>query len=162
MNAVEKITGTTITTPTDREIRIERVFNASVERVWQAFTDPKLVAQWWGRGNKLIIERMDVERGGHWRYVEHGPEGVHGFEGRYREVTPPSRIARTTRLRGSPTAPGPGGSWPTGCARCSPPRPWWPPSPGVGWRWLCRSWSGCSCRLPSSMHVSSRRPSLRS
>jgi hypothetical protein len=30
---------------------------------------------------KLVIERMEVERGGHWRYVEHGPEGVHGFEG---------------------------------------------------------------------------------
>jgi uncharacterized protein YndB with AHSA1/START domain len=102
MNAAEKITGTTITTPTDREIRIERIFNAPVDRVWQAFTDPKLVAQWWGRGNKLIIERMDVERGGHWRYVEHSPQGVHGFEGRYREVTPPSRIVQTFEWDGMP------------------------------------------------------------
>lgn len=54
-----------ITTPTDREIRIERVFNAPRERVWRAFTDPKLVAQWWGRGNLLTIGRMEVERGGH-------------------------------------------------------------------------------------------------
>ena len=35
----------TVTKPNDREIRIEREFNASRERVWQAFTDPKLLAQ---------------------------------------------------------------------------------------------------------------------
>ncbi|MFN2399905.1 MAG: SRPBCC family protein [Gemmatimonadaceae bacterium] len=92
----------TITTPADREIRIERIFNAPRERVWQAMTDPKLVAQWWGRGNKLVIERMELERGGHWRFVEHGPEGVHGFEGRFREVTPPERIEQTFEWDGMP------------------------------------------------------------
>ena len=93
---------TTVTTPRDREIRIERVFDAPRERVWQAHTDPALVAQWWGRGNKLVIERMEVERGGHWRFVEHGPEGIHGFEGRYREVTPPERIVQTFEWDGMP------------------------------------------------------------
>ncbi len=92
----------TVTTPTDRTIRIERLFDAPRERVWQAFTDPKLVAQWWGRGNKLVIERMEVERGGHWRFVEHGPEGVHGFEGRYREVTPVTRLVQTFEWDGMP------------------------------------------------------------
>ena len=91
-----------IATPTDREVRIERVFNAPRDRVWRAFTDPKLVAQWWGRGNKLDIERMVVERGGHWRYVEHAPEGAQGFEGRYREVTPPERLVRTFEWDGMP------------------------------------------------------------
>ena len=91
-----------ITTPSDREIRIERVFNASRERVWRAFTDPALVAEWWGRGNKLVIERMEVERGGHWRYVEHAADGVAGFEGRYREVTPEERIVQTFEWDGMP------------------------------------------------------------
>jgi uncharacterized protein YndB with AHSA1/START domain len=91
-----------VTTFTDREIRVERVFNAPRERVWRAFTDPNLIAQWWGRGNKLVIERLEVVRGGHWRFVEHGPEGVHGFEGRYREVTPPSRIVQTFEWDGMP------------------------------------------------------------
>jgi uncharacterized protein YndB with AHSA1/START domain len=91
-----------ITTPADREIRIERVFNAARDRVWQAFTDPELVKQWWGRGNKLVIERMEVEPGGHWRYVEHSPDGVHGFEGRYREVTPPERLVYTFEWDGMP------------------------------------------------------------
>jgi uncharacterized protein YndB with AHSA1/START domain len=92
----------TLTTPSDREIRVERIFDAPRERVWRAYTDPKLVAQWWGRGNKLVIERMEVERGGHWRFVEHGPEGVNGFEGRYREVTPPERIVQTFEWDGMP------------------------------------------------------------
>ena len=92
----------TVTTPTDREIRIERIFDAPRDRVWRAYTDPQLVAQWWGRGNKLVIERMEVERGGHWRFVEHSAEGVDGFEGRYREVTPPERIVQTFEWDGMP------------------------------------------------------------
>ena len=92
----------TVTTPTDRTIRIERVFDAPRDRVWQAFTDPKLIAQWWGRGNKLVIERLELERGGHWRFVEHSAEGVHGFEGRFREITPPSRVVQTFEWDGMP------------------------------------------------------------
>src|SRR5262249_39938814 len=92
----------TVTTPSDREIRIERIFNASRERVWNAMTDPKLVAEWWGRGNKLVVERMELERGGHWRFVEHADDGVHGFEGRYREVTPPERVVQTFEWDGMP------------------------------------------------------------
>jgi uncharacterized protein YndB with AHSA1/START domain len=91
-----------VTTPAEREIRIERVFDASRDRVWRAFTEPALVAQWWGRGNHLVIERMEVERGGHWRFVEHAPDGTHGFEGRYREVTPQERLAYTFEWDGLP------------------------------------------------------------
>ena len=91
-----------VTTPGDREIRIERVFDASRDRVWRAFTEPALVAQWWGRGNRLVVERMEVERGGHWRFVEHGPDGVHGFEGRFREVSPQDRIVMTFEWDGMP------------------------------------------------------------
>jgi uncharacterized protein YndB with AHSA1/START domain len=102
MSAPVEHANATISTPGDREVRIERVFGAPVERVWQAFTDPELLAQWWGRGNKLVIERMEVERGGHWRFVEHGPDGVHGFEGRYREVTPRERLVQTFEWDGMP------------------------------------------------------------
>ena len=91
-----------VTTPTDREIRIERIFNAPRQRVWQAFTDAKLVAQWWGRGHKLVIERLEVQRGGHWRFVEHTNEGDQGFEGRFREVTPPERLVQTFEWDGMP------------------------------------------------------------
>jgi len=68
-----------ITTPADREVRIERIFDAPREKVWRAVTDPALVAKWWGRGNRLDIERMEVKRGGHWRFVEHAHGQAHGF-----------------------------------------------------------------------------------
>ena len=91
-----------ITTPSDREIHIERIFNAPRRLVWQAFTEPYLVAQWWGRGHTLVVENMKVEPGGHWRFVEHSADGVYGFEGRYREVTPPERLVQTFGWDGMP------------------------------------------------------------
>jgi uncharacterized protein YndB with AHSA1/START domain len=91
-----------VTTPADREIRVERIFDASRDRVWRAFTEPDLLAQWWGRGNKLVIEKFEPVRGGHWRVVEHSADGAHGFEGRFREVTPPERIVQTFEWDGMP------------------------------------------------------------
>jgi len=92
----------TLSTPSDREIRTERIFDAPRDRVWRAFTDPVQLAQWWGRGNRLDIERLEVERGGRWRFVEHAPSGRHGFEGRFREVTPPERLVQTFEWDGMP------------------------------------------------------------
>ncbi len=106
MNAATKTAGSAkVTTPTDRTIHVERIFNAPRELVWKAFTDPKLLAQWWGRGNKLVIERYELERGGHWRFVEHSDHGVHGFEGRYREVKPMERVSMTFEYDGMPGYP---------------------------------------------------------
>jgi uncharacterized protein YndB with AHSA1/START domain len=95
-------TTTKITTPVEREIHIERIVNATRDRVWKAYAEPALISQWWGRGNQLDIERMEFERGGHWRYVEHGKNGVYGFEGRYREVTAPERFVRSFEWDGMP------------------------------------------------------------
>src|SRR5262245_18654929 len=92
----------TLTLPTDRTIRVERTFNAKKERVWKAVTDPKLLAQWWDRGNKLTVERYEFVKGGHWRFVEHSDHGDHGFEGRYREITPTDRISLTFEWDGMP------------------------------------------------------------
>jgi uncharacterized protein YndB with AHSA1/START domain len=91
-----------MTTPSDREIRVERIFNAPRERVWQAMTNPELIAKWWGRGNELVVERLELVRGGHWRFVERAPDGTHGFEGRYAEVSPPERVVQTFEWDGMP------------------------------------------------------------
>lgn len=78
------------------------MFDAPRDQVWRAFTDPAIVTRWWGRGNRLDVERMEVVRGGHWRFVEHAPGGLEGFEGRYREVTPPERLVQTFEWDGMP------------------------------------------------------------
>jgi len=95
----------TITTPSDREVRIERIFNAPRDRVWAAYTVPDQLAQWWGRGNKLDVETFELKPGGHWRFVEHSDHGDHGFEGRFREVTPPERLVQTFEWDGMPGYP---------------------------------------------------------
>ena len=90
-----------ITTPSDREILIVREFDAPRDRVWRAFSEPELLARWWGRGN-MVVEKFEFERGGHWRFVEHAPEGVYGFEGRFREITPKERVVQTFEWDGMP------------------------------------------------------------
>ena len=87
----------TVTTPTDREIHIERVFDAPRDRVFAAMTDPQLIPEWWGpRGTTTIVDEMDVRTGGRWRFVTRGSDGNESaFRGAYREVTPPERIVQT-------------------------------------------------------------------
>jgi len=92
----------TVTLSGDREIRIERIVNAPRDRVWKALTDPTLIAQWWGRGNTLDIEKHEPVRGGHWRYVEHAHGETHGFEGRFAEVVPQEKIVCTFEWDGMP------------------------------------------------------------
>ena len=94
-----------VTAPGEREVRIERIFNAPRERVWKAMTEPALIAQWWGRGNRLDVETFELRRGGHWRFVEHSDHGDHGFEGRFREIVPPERIVQTFEWDGMPAHP---------------------------------------------------------
>src|SRR2546430_13345113 len=84
-----------VTKPAEREIRVERIFDAQRERVWRAMTDSKQLAQWWGRGHKLDVEKNDVKPGGKWRFVEHAPDGAFGFEGTFREVKAPERLVLT-------------------------------------------------------------------
>lgn len=59
------------------EIYIERVYDAPVEVVWDAWTDPAKVEQWWGpRGFTLTTHSKDLRAGGHWHYTMHGPDGT--------------------------------------------------------------------------------------
>lgn len=88
-----------ITTPADREIRAERIFDAPRDRVWAALTDPKLLVQWWGRGKGFKIVAYEPKRGGRWRFET---DDGQGFEGKFREVTPKERVVQTFEWDGMP------------------------------------------------------------
>ncbi|TGN09701.1 SRPBCC family protein [Leptospira ilyithenensis] len=61
----------------DRTISTTRVFDAPRELVFQMWTDPNHVGNWWGpKGFTNTIESMDVKPGGVWKFVMHGPDGV--------------------------------------------------------------------------------------
>lgn len=60
----------------DREIRASRVLDAPRERVFDAWTDPAHISNWWGpRGFTTTTAKMDLRPGGEWRFVMHGPDG---------------------------------------------------------------------------------------
>ena len=94
----------TVTTPTEREIRVEREFDAPRDHVFAIYTDPELVPEWWGpRGTTTIVDVMDVRAGGSWRFVARESDGSEtAFRGTYREVTPPERIVQTFEWEGMP------------------------------------------------------------
>ena len=59
------------------EIHIIRVYDAPIAAVWDAWTDPEQVAQWWGpRGFTITHHSKDLRPGGHWAYTMHGPDGT--------------------------------------------------------------------------------------
>ena len=97
-------TAAKVTTPTDREIHVERYFDAPRDRVFAAFTDPELIPQWWGPyDTTTVVDVMEVRAGGAWRFVSRDSDGnEHGFRGTYREVTPPERIVQTWEWEGMP------------------------------------------------------------
>lgn len=58
------------------EIKITRIYDAPVKVVWQAWTDPAQVAQWWGpRGFTITTHSKNLKPGGIWHYTMHGPDG---------------------------------------------------------------------------------------
>ncbi len=80
---------TAVTTPSELEIRVERVFDAPREHVFSVWTDPALIPEWWGDGT--VVEEMDVRPGGAYRFRT--AFGV--VEGGFREVVPPERLVQT-------------------------------------------------------------------
>lgn len=94
----------TLTTPSERVIHVERVFDAPRERVFAAYTDPRLIPEWWGpHGTTTVVEEMDVRAGGKWRFVgQDSAGGEAAFRGVYREVTAPERIVQTFEWEGMP------------------------------------------------------------
>jgi uncharacterized protein YndB with AHSA1/START domain len=80
---------TVVTTPTELEIRVERVFDAPRAHVFSVWTDPRLIPEWWGDGT--VVEEMDVRSGGTYRFRT--AFGV--VEGEFREVEPPARLVQT-------------------------------------------------------------------
>jgi uncharacterized protein YndB with AHSA1/START domain len=91
-----------VTRLSERELRTVRVIDAPRDVVWRAFTQADLISRWWARGHEMTIETFEVRPGGHWRFVEHTPEGDYGFEGRFREVEQPSRLSQTFEYDGTP------------------------------------------------------------
>jgi uncharacterized protein YndB with AHSA1/START domain len=86
-----------VTTPSDREILMTRVFDAPRRLVFDAFTKPELIKRWLGpRGFTLPVCEVDLKVGGKYRYVSEAPDGSRlGWGGTFREIVPLERIVHT-------------------------------------------------------------------
>src|SRR6267143_2888304 len=88
-----------ITTPSDREIAMTRVFDAPRNLVFDAWTKPELLKRWLGvrAGWSLAVCEIDLRVGGAYRYVwrkdSNGTEM--GMRGVYREIVRPDRLVST-------------------------------------------------------------------
>ena len=87
----------TITTPTDREVLLSRVFDAPATLVFEALTQPEWLKRWYGpTGWSLVVCEIDLRVGGAWHFVSRRPDGKQiGQLGVYREIVKPERIVNT-------------------------------------------------------------------
>jgi uncharacterized protein YndB with AHSA1/START domain len=90
---------TTVERKSEREFVVTRTFDGPARLVYEAWTRPELLKQWWApksMGMSLLSCEADVRVGGGYRFV-FGLEGskTMAFFGKYLEVTPPSRLVWT-------------------------------------------------------------------
>ncbi|MBP6016052.1 MAG: SRPBCC family protein [Candidatus Promineofilum sp.] len=95
---------TVVAEPGKQEVILTREFNAPRELVFKAYTDPVLVARWWGTSSSTTsIDNLEARPGGQWRFVERDPEGNEfAFHGVYHDLVAPERIVQTFEYEGMP------------------------------------------------------------
>src|SRR6202049_2152833 len=87
---------------TSSEFVIARVFEATRELVWQAFTEPERMQHWWGpKGFTVVAAKMDLRPGGVYHYGMRAPDGSTMW-GKfvYREIVRPERIVLVNSFSG--------------------------------------------------------------
>jgi uncharacterized protein YndB with AHSA1/START domain len=92
---VKNIGTVEITTPSDREIVITRIFDAPRAVVFEAWTKAEHVRHWWDpSGVPLAVCEIDLRPNGAFRWVNRAPHGGegHSFTGIYREIVPPEKL----------------------------------------------------------------------
>jgi len=90
----------------DQTLRLERTYDAPVQRVFDAWTSAEVLRRWWQaeRDWETSEAEVDLRVGGVIRVVMREPDGSeHGGGGRYTEIEPPSRLAFTWLWDGDPT-----------------------------------------------------------
>ena len=90
-----------VTTPSEREIAMTRVFDAPRKLVYDALTRPELVKRWLGvfGGHTMEVCEIDLKVGGRYRYVWRNADGsTMGMGGVFKEIVPQQRIVCTEKF----------------------------------------------------------------
>jgi uncharacterized protein YndB with AHSA1/START domain len=86
---------TSITTPSDTEIRIERTFDAPRELLWEVYTDPECMSEWLGPHGHSITVEHDLRPGGSYRWIDRFEDQEYVFFGEFLEVREPELLSAT-------------------------------------------------------------------
>ena len=93
-----------VTTPSEREIRVTRAFDAPPSLVFECHTRPELVSRWLlgPPGWSMPVCEIDLRIGGRYRYVWRSADtGIEfGVQGEFREILPPDRIVNVETMDG--------------------------------------------------------------
>jgi len=94
----------TVTAPAGTPfINATRDFDAPLDDVYRAWSEPELVARWLGpRRYEMVIEEYDVRTGGSWAYEHKAGDEAYGFRGVFHDVTPGKSITQTFEFAGAP------------------------------------------------------------
>jgi uncharacterized protein YndB with AHSA1/START domain len=98
MAGASDIGTTTLTTPSEQEVVMTRVFDAPRGLVWEAYTNPAHPPNWMlgPEGWTMPVCEIDLRPGGSWHFVWRKADGSEmEMRGEYREVTPPERLVQT-------------------------------------------------------------------
>lgn len=84
----------------EREFVVEHTIQSTPERVFEAYTEPDLIAQWWAHpGQTVRVDEMDVRPGGEWRFTRLLGDGeAMVMHGEYGEVAPVTRLSYTFNM----------------------------------------------------------------
>ena len=90
--------------PGKHEVVITHMFDAPRDEVFNLYTDPELIPQWWGpRRMTTKVNRMEVRAGGQWRFIQRDAEGKEfAFHGVYHDILRPERVVSTFEFEGMP------------------------------------------------------------
>jgi uncharacterized protein YndB with AHSA1/START domain len=92
-----------ITTPSDTEVEITRIFDAPRDLVFEAHTSCEHLSHWWGPRRYEVADcEIDFRPGGTWRMVHRAAGEEHTFRGEYRDIVRPERITWTFEWMGLP------------------------------------------------------------
>jgi len=85
----------------NKTITIKRTFNASINLVWEAWTQPEHIAEWWSpKGIKTKVVEHDFKVGGKWKYLMPMPNGQEfTAEGRYIEIVEFEKIISSANFK---------------------------------------------------------------
>ncbi|MER6099232.1 SRPBCC domain-containing protein [Streptomyces sp. NPDC001728] len=98
---------TLLTTPADRELVVTRTFDAPTARVWEAWTGPEHVREWYGvSALTTTVVDIDLRIGGAWRWGQTAPDGQEFvFSGTHEDIVPSERLDYTETFEQMPDAP---------------------------------------------------------